>query len=231
MKPKLRKLLQTERRGAHRPHRPGPHPRLARAQKIAQQESLTAILYNDLAAWSADAADAGLQLETHAEGTIAYNTVGANKVFHGYYPAVGTTGYLDPRATYASVTTMVQSIREYSMNKTRRALTDSALTSYFKKAGMTVEVNDKLVTVWTDSPATHCDAIAVACDLGPQIGPIESVEDPKTGGTGIKFELMQANYPSQSMDPDRGKEHGNEPGKIVPGVNKESSRRRGLQRG
>jgi hypothetical protein len=213
-------------------HRPRAHPRLSRVQRHAQQESLTAVLYDDLSSWSRDATEAGLQLEPYDEGTVAYNRVGAAKVYHGYYPSAGTTGYLDARASYASVATMVSSIREYSMN-VRRPLTDSALTSYFKKAGMTVDVDGDTVTVWTDTPATHADALAIAADLGPQVGDIETVEDPKNEGCcGVQFKLVQADYPPTDLDDDMGQEHGNEPRTPEPGVNKESRRRRGsLRRG
>lgn len=196
---------------------------LSRVQRVAQQESLTAALFEDRRAWVQAVYDAGLHAEATRTADLAYAGVGRNRVYHGYWPRAGGPGYLDLRASYTRVETMMTAIRECTaMTPRRRRLSESALTSYFKRDGLTVELDGDVATVWTADDTAYGDAVRIAAGLGAQVGPVEDVEDGSRYG--IRFPLLQARYPETAPDPSDA-QYPNAPAPVRPGVNERRRRR------
>lgn len=205
-------------------------PGISRQARLNQQhavqnedllESLTAALFQDHAAWLAAVQEAGLQTETVGETDVAYAESGKNRLFHGYCPREGGTGYLDVRATYPKIETMMSAIKECIEMKNAAVLSESALTSYFKRDGLTVEVDGDDVTVWAEDNTAYADACDVASGLGSQIGEVSDHEDGNRFG--IKFKLLKATYPSTGLDHDVPENDNHIKTKV--GVNTESRRR------
>ena len=217
MKEDLKSLLR-----AHRGGDPKTHPRLSRVQKIVQQESNSAVIFGDLDSWNKAVSEAGLKTKVTGDYTVAYNEVGDNMVFHGYYPHSERNGYLDLRASYGGVRAMVKSIKECLMNSPKALLSETALTSYFKRNGMKVDVEGDNVTIWTQGPDVYADAMEIACNLGDQIGDIKTAEEKNPDRYGIKFKLLQASYPSADLPDGMGKPVGNPPKPVKPGINENS---------
>jgi hypothetical protein len=196
-----------------------------RVQRIVQQESLTAVLYKNRKDWVQSVAEAGFTVESSGGVDVAYATVGTNKVYYGYYSIQDSAGYLDARASYPKSETMIAAIKECTAMNTRTLRKETALTSYFKKSGMNVEVEGDEVTVWTNDMTVYADAVEIAAELGAQVGPVKDVED--GARMGISFKLLQSAYPNTGLDHEVP-ENDNHPKPVKPGVNIES--RRGAKR-
>lgn len=205
-------------------------------------DSISAMSYSSRSRWQRDVDSHGYTTVQDKDDLYAVQFDPSGKaVYVGWSPS-SEVAFLDPNAGYPDRANVRSSIRESHLRGQRRAecvfalgmlvaaralvghpleesamrLTETAVQSYFKRAGMQVQMDGDYVTVWTSTDKDYWDATQIYQGLGPQASDLSTVEDGDLFG--IRFKLDQADYPANGDLASKPGDYDNVPG-VKPGEN------------